>query len=53
MQFTVGRSLIAVAVVLFVIVMFGTAGGMGFFGDMFEGVFGDMFGDMFGSVTTS
>jgi len=40
MQFTLSRTLTTLAVAVFVIVMLGTAGSFGFFGDMF----GDMFG---------
>lgn len=50
MQLTLGRAVITLAIVFFVIVMLGTAASVGFFGTMFEGFFGDMFGDMFGSV---
>ena len=49
MQFTLGRTLTTLGITLFLIVMLGTAGSQGFFGNMFEG-FGDMFGDMFGPV---
>ena len=49
MQLTLGRTLTTLAVIVFLIVMLGTAGSQGFFGNMFEG-FGDMFGDMFGPV---
>ncbi len=50
MTFTLGRTFALLAVIFFVIVMLGTAGSLGFFGNMFEGFFGDMFGDMFGST---
>ena len=50
MQFTLSRWLTILGVTFFLIVMLGTAGSLGFFGNMFEGFFGDMFGDMFGST---
>ena len=50
MQITLGRTLTLLAIIFFLIVMLGTAGSLGFFGNMFEGFFGDMFGDMFGST---
>jgi len=50
MTFTLGRTFALLAVIFFVIVLLGTAGSLGFFGNMFEGFFGDMFGDMFGST---
>ena len=49
MQLTLGRTLTTLGVVIFLIVMLGTAGSQGFFGDMFEGL--DMFGDMFARAT--
>ena len=51
MPVSLRRTLTTLGIVLFLIVMLGTAGSQGFFGDMFEGL--DMFGDMFGSVTTT
>ena len=50
MQLSLGRTLTTLGIVFFLIVMLGTAGSQGFFGNMFEG-FGDMFGDMFGSTS--
>jgi hypothetical protein len=49
MRLSVGRVLVTAAIVMWLVVMVGTAGSQGFFGTMFEG-FGDMFGDMFGPV---
>jgi hypothetical protein len=48
MPLSLRRTLTTLGIVLFLIVMLGTAGSQGFFGDMFEGL--DMFGDMFGSA---
>ena len=48
MQLSLGRTLTTIGIVLFLVVMLGTAGSQGFFGNMFEGL--DMFGDMFGST---
>ena len=36
--------------VIWLLVLMGSAASMGFFGNMFEGVAGGMFGEMFGSA---
>ena len=44
MRLTVTRGVVIAALLLWFLIMFGTASTMGFFGNMFEGFFGDMFG---------
>ena len=53
MRLSVPRALLIVALFVWLMVMFGSAASMGFFGNMFEGVAGGMFGDMFGSAAGS
>jgi hypothetical protein len=53
MRLSLPRTILTVLLVVWLLVVLGSAASMGFFGNMFEGVAGGMFGDMFGSTVGS